>query len=1057
VQTGDEAVVAAAGEAEALTGAVHLRSLVPSERELGKGATVDERAFVHADAGGAEPPSRRWNVGSLFVTFLRDLNPRTIEGPLLPLIVLGLVALVRAWDDIVIGVVIPEMRADFAYDITFIATAQTGAFFVGDLIGPLLGHLADRVKRVWFIRVGSIVTHLAALLVGVAGSLGGLVGARVISVVGSTIIEPAQGPLTADYFPLRSRVRAFVFIGAFSILGISVVFVGVGVAATFLPWRTTVLVFGGLALLASTSTFFLREPERGRLDRLDGGLTEEQADAAGSPPPPTFAEAFRVGYGIKTLRRMWFATMFMPATLFGQIYVGIYLATQGFDALDRGLAFGAAGIVGFLFLPVAGAVGAQLVNVNPSRVMTLYGSVFFVQAASLTVIGFSNSPKLAVVMLMPFMAATAFLIPAATVVTSLIIPPNMRGIGMSTDRPFRLLSRLFFLLLLQITGVFASLTATAEQAIILMMAVPTFAAGAIIASGSKTIAGDIRAARASVLAGLASKESRQRGRNKMLICRDVDVSYDGVQVLFGVDLDIEEGEIVALLGTNGAGKSTLMRAICGLQRAANGAIFLDGIDITQEPPHLNARRGIVMVPGGHAIFPTLSVEDNLQTAAWINSADETYVRDRTEEVLELFPVLRTRLHEAAGNMSGGEQQMLAIGQALLMKPRLLMIDELSLGLAPAVVEVLLDTLRRIHADGTTIVLIEQSLNVALTIAERAVFMEKGEVRFDGATAELMVRPELIRAVFMGGAATGAPLARTAAHTRGETREPLLRVDDVAVAFGGVRALTGATLEVGPEEIVGIIGPNGAGKTTLFDVISGFVRPDSGAVVLGGVDVTAFVPEARAKLGLGRSFQNARLFPSLTVRENIAVAMERVVKVKNPLLTAMWTPKARQNERQIGRRVDGLIDILGLGAYADKFVNELSTGTRRSVDIACIMASAPKMLLLDEPSSGLAQAETEALGPVLERVARDAGCGMLVIEHDIGLVSSISHRLYAMELGAVVTSGPPDEVVRDERVVSSYLAATEDVLVRSDLNRLMVGGGAVAVTREAEERRSGHGN
>jgi branched-chain amino acid transport system ATP-binding protein len=652
--------------------------------------------------------------------------------------------------------------------------------------------------------------------------------------------------------------------------------------------------------------------------------------------------------------------------------------------------------------------------------------------------------------MVPATAVNGLIIPVVLAVTSLILPPNMRGIGLQTSQPFILAGRLVLLTVITVGAPLVSgLAPTADQATLLVIAIPLVITGCIIASGATTVDRDIRAARAIAMAGDEAERARLSGRNKMLICRDVDVTYDGVQVLFGVDFDVEEGELVALLGTNGAGKSTLMRAICGLQRASNGAIFLDGTDITQEPAFRNASRGIVMVPGGHAIFPTLTVHENLRTAAWIHQADERYVAERTEEVLGLFPVLRDRLHESAGNMSGGEQQMLAVGQALLMKPRLLMIDELSLGLAPAIVEVLLDTLRRISAEGTTIILIEQSLNVAVTIADRAVFMEKGEIRFDGPTTELMRRPELIRAVFMGGAATGGPLSRTAAQlARGERREQLLSLEDVSVSFGGVQALRGATLQVGAEEIVGIIGPNGAGKTTLFDIISGFLRPDTGAVLLGGADVTKLGPDARAKLGLGRSFQSARLFPSLTVRENIAVAMERVVKVKNPLLTATWSPRVRRNERLIGRRVDGLIDILGLGAYADKFVNELSTGTRRSVDIACIMASAPKMLLLDEPSSGLAQAETEAMGPVLERVARDAGCGMLVIEHDIGLVSSISHRLYAMELGAVVASGTPDEVVRDPRVVSSYLAATEDVLVRSDLNRLML-------DTTTEERPDGH--
>jgi branched-chain amino acid transport system ATP-binding protein len=236
--------------------------------------------------------------------------------------------------------------------------------------------------------------------------------------------------------------------------------------------------------------------------------------------------------------------------------------------------------------------------------------------------------------------------------------------------------------------------------------------------------------------------------------------------------------------------------------------------------------------------------------------------------------------------------------------------------------------------------------------------------------------------------------------------------------------------VGDGEIVGIIGPNGAGKTTLFDVVSGFVRPDSGTVRLGAHDLTTLGPDARARLGLARSFQNARLFPSLTVRETIAVALERRT-TKSAVEAMVWSPRKRRTERLVNARVDDLVELLRLEGYADKFVGELSTGTRRAVDIACVMAASPKLLLLDEPSSGLAQVETEELGPVLTRVARDASCSILVIEHDLPLVTSVSDRLIAMELGRVVTTGPPQRVMSDERVLASYLSASEDVLARSD--------------------------
>jgi branched-chain amino acid transport system ATP-binding protein len=229
--------------------------------------------------------------------------------------------------------------------------------------------------------------------------------------------------------------------------------------------------------------------------------------------------------------------------------------------------------------------------------------------------------------------------------------------------------------------------------------------------------------------------------------------------------------------------------------------------------------------------------------------------------------------------------------------------------------------------------------------------------------------------------------------------------------------------------VGIIGPNGAGKTTLFDILSGYLPPDAGAVWLGDRDVSKLSPDARARLGLGRAFQNARLFPPLTVRENIAVALERRT-VKSPLLAAVGASKVRKSERKLYSRVDGFIELLGLTAYAEKFVRELSTGTRRAVEVACQMAAEPKVLLLDEPSSGLAQAEAEALGPALNRIVRETGCGMLLIEHDLNLITRVSDRLVAMELGQVVTTGTPDEVIHDPRVLRSYLAASSDVIDRS---------------------------
>ncbi|MEY2588153.1 MAG: hypothetical protein QOJ67_137, partial [Acidimicrobiaceae bacterium] len=239
----------------------------------------------------------------------------------------------------------------------------------------------------------------------------------------------------------------------------------------------------------------------------------------------------------------------------------------------------------------------------------------------------------------------------------------------------------------------------------------------------------------------------------LLVVRGLEVAYDKAKVLFGVDFHVSRGEIVALLGTNGAGKSTLLSAVCGLVKPAAGTVMFDGEDITGAKTTDTVTKGIALMPGGKGVFPTLTVAENLQLAGWIYADDPEYVRTATDQVLEFFPILRERWDQRAGNLSGGEQQMLTLGQAFLAKPRLLLIDELSLGLAPIIVEQLLGIVRAIHDSGTTVVLVEQSVNVAITLADRAVFLEKGEVRFNGPTAELLERPELLRAVFLEGAAT----------------------------------------------------------------------------------------------------------------------------------------------------------------------------------------------------------------------------------------------------------------------------------------------------------------
>lgn len=261
--------------------------------------------------------------------------------------------------------------------------------------------------------------------------------------------------------------------------------------------------------------------------------------------------------------------------------------------------------------------------------------------------------------------------------------------------------------------------------------------------------------------------------------------------------------------------------------------------------------------------------------------------------------------------------------------------------------------------------------------------------------------------------------------------PLLEVCAVTVDYGGLRALADASLQVAPGEIVGLIGPNGSGKTTLLDVISGQVTPSAGRVRLDGVDLVDHLPEDRAPLGLVRSFQDCRLFPELTVEETLLVAEDARSPV-SVLAAVLGGPASRRQESEKHAQVDRLLAALGLERFRHATVEELSTGTRRIVDLATIVAASPRLLLLDEPTAGIAQREAEAFVPLLRRLHEVTGAAICLVEHDVPLVMALCHHVFVMEAGRVVAGGTPEEVAADPAAVAAYLGASPEAMARSGL-------------------------
>jgi|GEM_PF-12755 len=524
----------------------------------------------------------------------------------------------------------------------------------------------------------------------------------------------------------------------------------------------------------------------------------------------------------------------------------------------------------------------------------------------------------------------------------------------------------------------------------------------------------------------------------------VDAFYDRNKILYNVSFGVEKGEILALLGTNGSGKSTTLRVISGLLRPAKGDVLYKEDALLKEGVTRRVKKGVVTIFGGKGVFPNLTVLENLNLAISFNNKDNASI----DLALSQFPSLKNRLNVKAGVLSGGEQQMLAIAQALLLSPELLLIDELSLGLSPKVVSDLVESVKRFAQSGAGVIVVEQSINVAASVSRRAIFLERGKVRFSGPTPDLSQQPKILRSVFLKAAAKAisrTPKASEDLLERESTGRAQVKLVNQALSavnvckyYGGVAAVDDVTLNVAPGEILGIIGPNGAGKTTLLHICSGILRQDSGRILMAVKDrrssrvlmknISSLSPARRATLGMGTMFQDAPLFSSMTVTETLSVALERFVSVKDPILSLCYTPSVKNSENEIKARVNQTIKLLGLERFRDKYVYELSTGTRRIVEIGCIIAHNPSVVLLDEPSSGIAQRETEALSDVLLGLRDHTNATFVIVEHDVPLISQLADRIVCMATGKVIADGSAYEVLNSPKVIEAYLGTDKEQLI-----------------------------
>ena len=545
--------------------------------------------------------------------------------------------------------------------------------------------------------------------------------------------------------------------------------------------------------------------------------------------------------------------------------------------------------------------------------------------------------------------------------------------------------------------------------------------------------------------------SRDAADRPLLRVGDLEVGYGGsVRALRTVSLSVPEGAVAAVLGGNGAGKSTLLRAISGTLSFTGGSIIagsvefagrrLDGADAAAI-----VRAGVVQVPEGRRIFAELTVEENLRAGALpLPRRSRVSGRDR---VYDLFPVLRERRRQKAGLLSGGEQQMLAVGRALMAEPRLLLLDEPSLGLAPQMMDRIAGVIAEINRQGTTVVLVEQNAAMALGVSDIAFVLEAGRLVLNGMARDLAGSDEVgDRYLGVAGASarpapsdaperpargaaepTARPIAAAVEPTgarggSGGTATPgELVVAGLTVRFGGIVALQEVSFTVPAGSVHALIGPNGAGKSTCLNVLSGVCPPRAGSVRYAGHELTRLPPHHIARLGVSRTFQNMSLSVRETVADNLLLGRHRLMR-GGFAAAGLRLPLVRREDSAHRAQIARVAELLGIAEHLRQPVRVLPYGVRKRVELGRALCAEPGLLLLDEPVAGMTDEESATMAQAVADVRRELGISVLVVEHDMAFVMGIADHVTVLDFGRRIAGGTPAQVRRDPEVLRAYLGS-----------------------------------
>jgi ABC-type branched-subunit amino acid transport system ATPase component/MFS family permease len=598
----------------------------------------------------------------------------------------------------------------------------------------------------------SVLTGMTAFVV----SVWGLVLVSALAGAATASVQAVHQPLLVDTYPPSARMRVLSFYRGANSVGdvLGPLLVGLCTALLDLTWRGAFLGVAVASIAAAFLASRLRDPGFGKWDteqvrkivRADAGTP----DLAPGEASLGFFEIARRLMLIPTIRRILAAHavlgMFLAPFL---TYLSFYLQERwGLGPGVRAVFFAAMPLFSIPALTYFSRRGEDMFRADPARLLRTSAVLMAVGLTAISLALFAPVFALVVLLFGAAFAVLAVLAPAMSLPMFAIVPSHMRphvaalsgialaGVGGTAG-------------LLLLSGVDRRFGAAGA---ILSLALPGFAAGLVLRTAARTVQTDLNRMVDEIIEEEEVRSLAARGiRLPMLACRHIDFAYGQLQVLFDVNFTVDDGEIVALLGTNGAGKSTLLRVVSGLGLPSRGSVRYRGLDVTFLDAERRVGLGIGQVPGGRAVFGPMTVAENLRTMGYSHGRNRRALEVGIESSFEAFPRLADRRDQLASTLSGGEQQMLGLASAFIVRPRLLLIDELSLGLAPKVVGELLTMVRRINQAGTAVVIVEQSVNVALSVVEHAYFMEKGEIRFDGSSAGLLAHPDLLRSVFLEGA------------------------------------------------------------------------------------------------------------------------------------------------------------------------------------------------------------------------------------------------------------------------------------------------------------------